>query len=245
LLQAGASPEPYVRQFLDPHRGSAVILDVGCGRGDTVAWLLENGWNAYGVDIASEYILQGRGYFVDRGHGRDRLRIIQSGAAPFPADAFDVVLSNQVLEHVADIEGLAASIARMTRLGGVGLHIFPSRRRPLEPHMNAPLVHWLPKGRVRARAIRLAIRLGAVAEHFDEYNLDDRAAIFADFSHYETFYRSQRAIARAFAAAGLRCDFVTPARDKVAVRAPQIPVDVSPLRECLHDHGPRRRLSVV
>src|SRR4051794_7691456 len=67
-LTVPTAPEPFTVKFLNDARtqfGSetkARILDVGCGRGDTVAWLCENGWDACGVDVDDRYLANGRQY---------------------------------------------------------------------------------------------------------------------------------------------------------------------------------------
>ncbi len=64
---------------------------------------------------------------------------------PFPDNAFDIVFSNSVIEHVgthADQRRFAQEIAR------VGRHYWvqtPNRRFPIELHVMLPLIHYLPK----------------------------------------------------------------------------------------------------
>ena len=58
LEEGPREPSQVVRRMVDAaHRRSGVaagsfrVLDVGCGRGDMVAWLCERGFDAYGVDV--------------------------------------------------------------------------------------------------------------------------------------------------------------------------------------------------
>lgn len=63
---------------------------------------------------------------------------------PFADDAFDIVLSNAVIEHVGDAEAQRAFVREALR---VGRHVFittPNRWFPIEVHTKLPLVHWLP-----------------------------------------------------------------------------------------------------
>lgn len=227
-LQALERPEPpeaFVQHWLaqvtegrDP--GSIRVLDVGCGRGGTVAWLLTRGYDAYGIDVDPRYVDSSRDHLASIG-GDGRVRVVDvEGDYPFDDQTFDVVLSDQVIEHVQELAPLAAQVQRVTKPAGVGLHVFPARWRPVEPHMFVPLAHWLPKGPARSAAIGLAIRLGRSADYFSELDARERTRIFASFSETETFYRAPRVIARAFRATGLDADVHRITRDRLRFGRP-------------------------
>jgi SAM-dependent methyltransferase len=59
-------------------------------------------------------------------------------ALPFADAEFEFVYSTSVMEHVLDPGRALAQIARVLRPGGLSVHIFPSRWRPIEPHINVP-----------------------------------------------------------------------------------------------------------
>jgi len=73
---------------------------------------------------------------------------------PFADDSFDLILSNEVLEHVADDHACAAEMARVARPGGRIVIFAPNRWYPVEQHGiywrgaykfgNIPLVNYLP-----------------------------------------------------------------------------------------------------
>src|SRR4051812_19316153 len=101
------APVAYVQEFLRKRsaRGKVRVLDVGCGRGDTVAWLLDRGWDAYGIDINEAYLDMGRQYLDAHGHNPGRLRLMYDDFTyPFEAGYFNVILSDQVLEHVPNLD---------------------------------------------------------------------------------------------------------------------------------------------
>jgi SAM-dependent methyltransferase len=180
------APAEVVRSFVRSAVGHAEprplrVLDVGCGRGDTVAWLLDRGVEAYGIDVRADYLANGREYLDQGGHDGDRLRLLEDGRYPFEDATFDVVLSDQVLEHVADLAGFVGEVARVSRPGSAGLHVFPARWRPVEVHMRTPLVHWLPKGRARRAGLRAALAVGAAAPYFRELDGADRCEVFARY----------------------------------------------------------------
>jgi len=73
---------------------------------------------------------------------------------PFVDDTFDLILSNEVIEHVADDREYAAEMARVARPGGRIIVFAPNRWYPVEQHGiywrgdyrfgNKPLVNYLP-----------------------------------------------------------------------------------------------------
>jgi SAM-dependent methyltransferase len=127
------------------------VLDWGCGRGRTVSKLLEMGIDAYRVDIDPGPIENG--YSVLKGRGEEpekRLICIDTDCrTPFADGLFHVIISDQVFEHVHDLEALAAELARIASISSVGLHNFPAKWRVTEPHLFIPFVHWLPKNWIR------------------------------------------------------------------------------------------------
>jgi SAM-dependent methyltransferase len=220
-------PEPAVKNFLAAAvraGGRVRVLDVGCGRGNRVAWLLEQGWDAWGCDIDAGYLDNGRPYFTEKGWGPDRVRLITSSAElPFDPASFDVILSDQVIEHVADLDAFVAGVARVSAPGAVGLHVYPASWRPVESHMFTPFAHWLPKGPARRKAIRLALQLGQAAPYFTEYDLEAGTEIFNAFSEEGTFYRSRRSVRNTFERYGMAATFRGLAEAKVKARFPALP----------------------
>ncbi len=237
-------PPEYFRRYLgrqleDRRRGRETlrVLDVGCGRGDTVAWLCAQGWDAYGIDVSPEYIQRGREYLAREGADPSRLQLMNDDFTyPFPNSMFDVVLSDQVIEHVADLELFAAEVARISARGACGLHISPAKWHPIESHLKSPFVHWLPKGPLRRAAVMASLRIGLAAPYFREFSFRDRVEIFNRFSEEETFYRSPRSIIATMQRHGLRCDAQLASRDKIAFRLPTAPKAALPLLGWLYRH---------
>ncbi|MBK7219699.1 MAG: class I SAM-dependent methyltransferase [Candidatus Promineofilum sp.] len=73
---------------------------------------------------------------------------------PFANDTFDLILSNEVIEHVTDDRAAVAEMARVARPGGRIVIFAPNRWYPVEQHGvywrgeyhfgNTPLVNYLP-----------------------------------------------------------------------------------------------------
>lgn len=122
---------------------NARVLDYGCGAGQIVGLLRANGFDGFGCDV-----------FYDGGSYesavpedlRDRYVVrMTEHAIPFADASFDVVISNQVFEHVADIDRALSEIRRVLRPGGYFLCLFPDRRVWREGHCGIAFLHWFPK----------------------------------------------------------------------------------------------------
>jgi SAM-dependent methyltransferase len=237
-------PQEYVRQYLARQladrrsNGKTLrIIDIGCGRGDTVAWLRAEGWDAYGIDISPEYIERGREYLARNGDDPARLQVMNEDFTyPFPDNMFDVVLSDQVIEHVADLEAFASEVARISAPGAGGLHIWDAKWRLIESHLRSPLVHWLPKGPLRRAGVTASLRFGLAAPYFTHFPFRDRVEIFHRFSAEETFYRSLRGSIATMQRHGLQCDARRASQDKIGLRVKTAPKSALPLLGWLYRH---------
>ena len=112
---------------------TARILDFGCGAGATMRALQELGYaNTVGYDVADGRSL------VESEHTDIRMGTLLDLELPYEDDTFDLVLSDQVFEHVQDQVRAFQEIYRVTKPGGDGLHIIPARYAPIEGHIYVP-----------------------------------------------------------------------------------------------------------
>ncbi len=97
------------------------LLEIGCGRGDQVAWLTGLGWNAEGLDTDPVAVRAGRE------HGRNvRLgRMDDEAGAP---DRFDAVVMSHLIEHVRDPRSLLRGAHRVLKPGGAVSIVTPNTR---------------------------------------------------------------------------------------------------------------------
>lgn len=101
-----------VRRRMRGVRGRRV-LDVGCGRGDTLAWLQRWGADVYGTQISKAAAQVARDLV-----GPDRVFVGELADAAYPDASFDCVTLCHVLEHMAAPLPLLREIARILRPDG-------------------------------------------------------------------------------------------------------------------------------
>lgn len=160
------------------------ILDWGCGRGRAVAKLRAAGFNAFGIDIDERVMLNGHQLFNDRGLDPHALLRAADDLKCFPDGFFHCIISDQVMEHLPDLEAVLREMARLTAVGGLGLHCFPGAKMLIEVHVNMPLVHWLPRNRVRKPVLLASLLAGwGPRQEWPE------ASGLGYFGKIETYYR--------------------------------------------------------
>jgi SAM-dependent methyltransferase len=124
------------------------ILDLGSGVGSFVVACRRRGLRAFGLEPDR----------IGRGARITSLQIASRRLAepvcvsgvgerlPFPDACFDLVVMNQVIEHVAEQGMVAREAARVVRKGGVIYVACPNYLRFYEPHYKIFWTPLLPKG---------------------------------------------------------------------------------------------------
>jgi SAM-dependent methyltransferase len=144
----------YTVQWLQPWlHGAGRVLEVGAGLGLTSAYLASTG-----VDVCS---IEPGGLGFERyervnpvlrsslGVTHPHLVMSVESITPDDAGTFDLVFSNNVLEHVDDVDATLAALSVLLRPGGVMVHNCPNYSVPYEPHFGIPLVPVRPASTAR------------------------------------------------------------------------------------------------
>ena len=112
----GADPE-YIEQILplaeSELTSSTMVLDVGCGDGQIGRALSARGAHVVGIDPTRNQI----SVAARRGGGPQYARA-EAARLPFPDATFDGVIACLVFEHINDVDGAIAEVARVLRTDG-------------------------------------------------------------------------------------------------------------------------------
>jgi SAM-dependent methyltransferase len=151
------------------------VLDVGSGYGWGTVVLADRCRRAVGIEPmaelhASAKQLTGSVDNVEFRHGG--VESLEDIAA------FDLVVLDNVFEHLADQVAAMQRIDRALRPGGVVYMLMPNRLWPLEVHYQLPFLGWLPLS-VANRYLRLS----------------GRGTDYTDASHARTLWGLRRALA--------------------------------------------------
>ena len=134
-----------IRQAID--LDDALILDNGCGLGQYLSGFAPYTQRRFGLEIEHDRAVQAipTATAIAQGVGE---------TLPFATDSFDLVFSNEVIEHVQDDGRYAAEMVRVVKPGGHILIFCPNRWYPVEQHGiywhgeykfgNKPFINYLP-----------------------------------------------------------------------------------------------------
>ena len=134
------------------------VLDLGCGDGRLLRRLDDRiPGRVYGFDLERQRdkAIQNLSDHRLREALTQHIRWGKAGdPVPFPGEMFGLIVSNQVLEHVQDLDHFFSECSRLLHGTGVVLLVFPPVTHILEAHTRVPFAHWLPSGPTRQRYLR-------------------------------------------------------------------------------------------
>jgi len=188
-------------------RSSFKVVDVGCGAGALVKYLR----------IGLPIILPGAAVEVDgfdvsdfAPHGNSNLapdtKTVRTGDPwPYADHSVDVIISNQVIEHVFNPAFFFREIARCLTLGGVSIHLGPFKDVIWEDHVCIPLAHRITRpGYIRTMAKIFHNERALAIPGGKEREFGECAA---DYIRQYTRYMTRKETKRLCADVGLRMSF--------------------------------------
>jgi len=102
-------------KLIEPHiKFSSKVLDIGCAMGGFLNYIKTKGVNKlYGIDLTQKYIdyaNQNNSYTIKLGNAE---------SIPFENNLFDILVIDQVLEHVANPQKVFKEAKRVLKIGGI------------------------------------------------------------------------------------------------------------------------------
>jgi SAM-dependent methyltransferase len=163
------------------------VLDYGCGAGKIVVGLREMGVEAYGCDTFYEG--GDSSQLVDTAYLGNVIRRMEASVIPFGDQYFDLVVNNQVMEHVEHLDPALAEISRVLRPGGRCLSLFPDKSVWREGHCGIPFLHWFPRGSKLRIYYAAALRTLGFGAHKEGKGILRWSSDFCSWLDAWTWYR--------------------------------------------------------
>lgn len=125
---------------LEGRAGPIRLLEIGTGSGGIAAYFATHPNGNFAVDAVD---------VVDNRIGETPFgfSLVRDTNLPFADEAFDVVITNHVIEHVGDANAQRAHLAevrRVLRAEGIAYLAVPNRWQVVEPHYRLAFLSWLP-----------------------------------------------------------------------------------------------------
>ncbi|MCB9252302.1 MAG: class I SAM-dependent methyltransferase [Flavobacteriales bacterium] len=196
------------------------VLEIGCGKGGVTFFVSMNGAKkAVGIDISTEALnaadilkskLEGDG-LIRKGNVEFRKEMVEN--MTFEDETFDVIIADNVLEHVNDLEATLKECKRILKVGGV-LQVpnYPPIYSRNGPHLKygakIPWIHIFFTEKAICRAVYKRAEKYPDLRLFNWYGgLKNKPETFREIRTYKDLnYITNKKFRNAAASAGLKID---------------------------------------
>ena len=131
-----AHDETYLRHYVElviryAPSGSR-ILDLGCGNGISSRLLNQADFDVVGTDISALFLEEAQEWE----NPKLRYKVCDVLELPFENNSFDVICSNELIEHLPDVETALTEMIRVVRKGGKVVLSGPNLCSPITPFLD-------------------------------------------------------------------------------------------------------------
>ncbi|HEY7907430.1 MAG TPA: methyltransferase domain-containing protein [Thermomicrobiales bacterium] len=137
---------PRIRMIEREHgpNGGERVLDIGSGMGGFLVAAARNAMNVVGLEPNADYCTITRLRGARYGLTPSVVRSVGE-TLPFSDHSFDVVLAQDILEHVRDPDSTLREMRRVVCPGGLALVTVINRFAWRDPHYHLRGINWLPR----------------------------------------------------------------------------------------------------
>lgn len=197
------------------------ILDAGCGQARLLKYLHEylpqfnphTTFEIFGYDISDHGVQEGSFFgeaitLLEKDfpnvNWQDRLKLIVSDDNwPFDNNFFDIVISNQVLEHVWNHNFFFNENNRVLCEEGISIHLFPVKEVIMDGHIFLPFVHKFRSWDFTYKFIYFFSSLG-IGKYKKELNIREYTEAHTDYMFFFCNYPAYKYFARIVKQNGFR-----------------------------------------
>jgi len=140
----------------------AAVLDIGCSTGIMTSYIAQHCKKIIGMDIDRKAI-----DFANESFKKPNLlfEVGDSMNLSYKDKSFDVVICNQIYEHVPDQKRLMHEIKRVLKDEGACYFAATNKYIVIEPHYHLPFLSWFPK-RIGNKYLKLT---GKAKEYYEDH----------------------------------------------------------------------------
>lgn len=189
----------YFLNYLNKNKNTSKkkVLDFGCGEGKLLNILIENGFDAYGVD--TNHTKNNKKYIGNKLVEKNKLKLItEDENLPFEDGYFNFVISNMVFEHVFNIELAVSEIYRVLKNDGIAYLRFPSYEIVREGHTGIPFTHRFKNKKLLRLYMNFAFSLGFGVNRKKHGTKEEWVNHMIDYLENKTIYRKKSEIMKIF-----------------------------------------------
>jgi len=139
------------------------VLDVGCGTGIKSIYYSKASMEVIGLDASKTFIKKAHDFIQNHRLNSVNFLVADGAHLPFTGNSFDIVTSNDALEHIYDCRGTVSEMERVVEIGGyVCINFGPLWHSPFGSHsylkefFSPPWAHlFFPEESIKDTLIKL------------------------------------------------------------------------------------------